>query len=87
LESKPWCFIATAVFGADAPETVGLRHFRDRVLRRSRAGCMAIATYYRWSPAVALYIHKHPAVRLVIAAALSCLVQAGRLISKVSRRI
>lgn len=47
------CFIATSLVDLEAEETLPtLRDFRDRVLRRTRAGRKFIAVYYRWSPAV-----------------------------------
>lgn len=44
------CFIATCVYGIDAPETHRLRTFRDRFLMPSAAGRFLVATYYRVSP-------------------------------------
>jgi len=50
--AKPWCFVATLVYGPDAVETAVLRAFRDRCLRRHRPGRQMIRFYYRWSPRV-----------------------------------
>lgn len=47
------CFIASAIYGPDAPETNEFRAWRDRVLRSTWAGRMVIATYYRIAPSVA----------------------------------
>ena len=55
-ETKPWCFVASAVFGQTAPETIALRRFRDAVLRKSLVGRAAIRAYYRVSPAVARFV-------------------------------
>ena len=44
------CFVASAVYGIDAPQTSQLRAFRDRVLKPRRAGRLVIATYYALSP-------------------------------------
>jgi len=52
-KAKRWCFIATAVFGPDAPETNRLREFRDKVLRPTYLGRLAIRAYYRLSPGIA----------------------------------
>jgi hypothetical protein len=58
-----------------------LRAFRDRVLRRRRAGRWLIAAYYRTSPAVAHWLVLRPwaaaaartALRPVVRSALWCL--------------
>tara|TARA_R110002094_G_C4841213_1_gene206237 strand:+ start:209 stop:661 length:453 start_codon:yes stop_codon:yes gene_type:complete len=47
------CFIATAVYGEDHPNTEYLRRFRDQVLLASKLGSIAVGIYYRLSPAVA----------------------------------
>lgn len=44
------CYVATAVFGAHAPETQRLRRWRDTVLAPSPWGRFVIRTYYRASP-------------------------------------
>jgi hypothetical protein len=49
-KAKTWCFVASAVYGPDAPETHRLREFRDTVLRPTAAGRWAIRFYYRVSP-------------------------------------
>ena len=46
------CFIASRVFGVDAPETVFLRAWRDAVLQRSFAGRAFVRVYYAASPGV-----------------------------------
>ena len=46
------CFIASRVFGVDAPETVFLRAWRDAVLLRSTAGRAFVRAYYAVSPGV-----------------------------------
>jgi len=62
-DSKPWCFIATELWGESASETELLRAFRDAVLRRHRLGRALIRTYYRSSPAIAAYIAPRPYAR------------------------
>ncbi|AXA91354.1 CFI-box-CTERM domain-containing protein [Massilia sp. YMA4] len=57
---KPWCFIASEVFGTNASETRLLRAFRDRVLRRYAAGRAFVRLYYRHSPVIACSLHSHP---------------------------
>src|SRR5467141_4154683 len=49
-ERKPWCFIATDLWGQDAAETCLLRDFRDTVLRRYSFGRALTRIYYRMSP-------------------------------------
>jgi hypothetical protein len=44
------CYIATAVFGASAPETERLREWRDEVLMPTAAGRCLVACYYWLSP-------------------------------------
>ena len=49
-----WCFIATAAYGSPlAAEVERLRGFRDRVLRQTVLGELAVEAYYTFSPAVA----------------------------------
>jgi cold shock CspA family protein len=45
-----YCYIATHVFGDDAPETMTLRAFRDLMLSRSAGGRLLIGLYYRIAP-------------------------------------
>lgn len=44
------CYIATHIFGPDAPETDACRLWRDRVLSRSPFGRSIIRAYYLVSP-------------------------------------
>lgn len=53
------CFIATAVFGMDAPETWRLRRFRDEQLMKSGAGRAFVRIYYAISPPVADWLGRH----------------------------
>ncbi|HOY67518.1 MAG TPA: hypothetical protein PLP29_11545 [Candidatus Ozemobacteraceae bacterium] len=52
-EKSEACFVATRLFGEDAPETVALRRFRDGTLRRSLPGRIAISWYRRVGPSLA----------------------------------
>ncbi len=54
------CFIASHVFGPDAPETQALRAYRDRVLRASAAGRMFILCYYRLAPGCCRWLARFP---------------------------
>jgi hypothetical protein len=74
--SKPWCFIATACFGAGAPETEVLRQFRDRVLRRSAIGRSLIVLYYRMSPSLLRRLPSKPwmgVMRFVLRRVVACI--------------
>src|SRR5262249_50425238 len=55
-DRKPWCFIASELWGARAQETKLLRSFRDTILRRRSLGRALIRAYYRVSPAIAVYV-------------------------------
>lgn len=60
-KNSPRCFIATAAFDGQHDPTVDeLRRFRDRVLRRSKAGRIFTRLYYRYSPRVAHAIARSP---------------------------
>ena len=57
------CFIATAVYGdPHVAEVVALRRFRDDSLQRTRPGRLFIRAYYRFSPPIARYLSRHPAL-------------------------
>lgn len=55
------CFIATRVFGPDAPETRQLRGFRDAVLLPRWWGRCLVAVYYRTAPCVCRLLERWPA--------------------------
>jgi tetratricopeptide (TPR) repeat protein len=52
LDQEP-CFIATRLFGADSPETIRLRFFRETQLRPHALGRIGITLYRRIGPAMA----------------------------------
>ena len=64
------CFIASAVFGSDAPETALLRAYRDRVLLPRPWGRAVVAMYYATAPRVCRALLRAPrlcaAVRLLL---------------------
>ena len=62
------CFIATAVYGAEAPQVVALRRFRDQRLIPHVLGRAFVAIYYRVSPPIARLLANLPKV----AAAVRC---------------
>lgn len=49
-QGKGGCFIATELYGTDAPEVMILRQFRDQVLLKRWSGKVFVASYYRFSP-------------------------------------
>jgi len=77
--TKRWCFIATAVYGGSAPETVTLRKFRDRVLRQRRFGRFAVRLYYAQSPRIAILLEHAPAATSVAKAVLDIVVRCIRM--------
>ncbi len=61
---EKYCFIATAAYGDPShPDVEVLRQFRDRYLKKSRAGRAFVDFYYRYSPPVARFVEKHPVLR------------------------
>ena len=81
-ERKPWCFIATELWGEDAAETGALRALRDAILRRYAAGRVLTRLYYRHSPAVAAYLARHPRVRRLARAALAPVVAVALVVAQ-----
>lgn len=62
--SRPRCFIATAAFDGQRTSTVeALCRFRDRSLKKTRAGRRLVAMYYRISPGVADFLDRHPRLK------------------------
>jgi cold-shock DNA-binding domain protein len=60
FERNEGCFIATAVYqNTDAPQVRILRHFRDQILQPNAAGRAFICHYYRLSPPIAAWLHRH----------------------------
>jgi len=60
------CFIASVVYGADAPETLVLRVVRDRVFLRSRFGTALVRLYYALSPIAARQLETRPWARALV---------------------
>jgi hypothetical protein len=58
------CFIATAVYGPESREVYILRQFRDRRLLTNGPGRLFVATYYKYSPPIARFMHPGPVLRV-----------------------
>lgn len=79
-QGKPWCFIASAVFGPTAIETRTLRLFRDQVLRPTRLGRIAIRFYYRVTPTICPWLLKTKWATRIVRCMLLRLVKLARLV-------
>jgi hypothetical protein len=51
--TKNECFIATAIYGEEADQTVLLRNFRDIILLKYLLGQYSFKMYYKYSPPIA----------------------------------
>lgn len=65
------CFVATAVFGAEAEETNYLRQWRDEVLLRTGFGRLVVRVYYYLSPKMLWLIGDNLYIQNKIKAALT----------------
>lgn len=70
------CFIATAVYGADAWQVKALKEFRDRWLLTNKPGQALTGLYYRSSPTLAGVISRNPALKRITDYILTPLVYA-----------
>ena len=77
-ESDRRCFIASVVFGPDAPQTQALRLWRDRTLMRNRLGRRLVSAYYVLSRRVLPLLEAHPFVRTFVRSALSIFIRILR---------
>lgn len=64
------CFLATAVFGEEAPELSAFRAFRDEFLLRRAFGIRLVRIYYRLGPALSRRVAAMPRVRQALTALL-----------------
>ena len=76
--AKAKCFIATAVYGQGS-EVHALRCLRDRWLLMHPWGQRAVATYYRFSPAIADFVGAYPWRRFAMRLLLRPIVALARL--------
>lgn len=65
------CFVATCVFGPNAPRTNALRHWRDRCLAPTALGAALVATYYAISPGLVWVLRRAPRLRCLVRSALA----------------
>lgn len=70
VRSPTACFLATAVYGEDAPQLDAFRAWRDQVLLRSRGGALLVAAYYRAGPLLASAVRRTPGATRAVRAAL-----------------
>jgi len=70
------CFIATAVYGSDAPETKALREWRDRSLLPHFLGRVLVSTYYAVSPRLVPVVTRNKWVRDTVKSTLDRIVHA-----------
>lgn len=56
--SSSKCFIATAIYGSDALETITLRQWRDRCLLPHISGRVFVSIYYRVSPQLVVVLSR-----------------------------
>ncbi len=69
------CFVASCIYGIDAPETNALRAFRDRVLAPRATGRCFVRAYYFLGPLLVKLIRAIPALRVPVKKALDLLVK------------
>ena len=61
------CFIATAAYGSETAEEIGiLREFRDTVLARNALGSGLVSLYYRASPPAAGLVSRNEVLRTIV---------------------
>ncbi len=60
------CFIATAIYGTDAPQTNALRKWRDTRLLTNRLGRAVVVSYYKIAPMLVPVLQRSPKLRELI---------------------
>jgi len=69
------CFIASCVYGLEAPQTERLRQWRDDSLAHKFGGSLFINTYYRLVTSIARVLGKHEGLKTVVRGMLDCLLR------------
>ncbi|OQA49076.1 MAG: hypothetical protein BWY46_01003 [Firmicutes bacterium ADurb.Bin300] len=80
IQMTPWCFVATASYGAHSPDVGLLCEFRDSVLKKTEAGRWFVKKYYEYSPPIAEKISQNNALKMLTRIALKPLVIASYVI-------
>jgi len=75
------CFIATAVYGPDSPETNILRLWRDSVLMPTAVGRALVSVYYTLSPLLVPFVKKSRFVNVIARTLLD------KIVLKISQRL
>ena len=76
IKKRKLCFVATAAFESiNAAEVSALRKFRDLHLVKNYGGRLFVRFYYFIGPALAIPVHKIPALRRIVRRALTRLVR------------
>jgi serine/threonine protein kinase len=70
------CFVATAIYGFDAPQTNLLRRWRDKRLLSSALGRLLVTTYYKISPRIIPYLDRNPLLQMFVRRVLDRVVRA-----------
>ena len=79
-EQNKSCFIATAAFDDECHPTVDqLRAFRDNVLIKSSPGRTFVQNYYSYSPVAALWLERHPRLKVPARLLLSTIARVLRI--------
>lgn len=76
VSSSNNCFIATAVYGSDAPETNALRQWRDSSLLRHFLGRVFVSAYYFISPRLVPLVARSKWIRIGTKSVLNRIVHA-----------
>jgi len=69
------CFIATEIYGPNAPQTIALRTFRDQQLLPNPLGKIFVKLYYIYSPFIVKIISKFSFTRSLIRGGLDYLLK------------
>jgi hypothetical protein len=83
---KKGCFVATAVYSADATEVEFLRRFRDRCLVGTNLGEAFIRWYYATGPRLAWHVSRGAVRRFACRALLYPLVLAAAIVVQCTRK-
>ena len=69
------CFIASHIYGIEAPQTNSLRAWRDQHLLPSKAGRVVMSSYYAISPIYLALLRRSSLLSLLTASLLDCFVK------------